>query len=383
MEYSSDYNPTNIYGRIVFMSDCCKITYGNVIYFNYGSGSFSGQSQTVYFSESNWNHIVLTYFKLASSNSYTYYYTAQNDQYGGYNYYSYNNLISYSGWTISGSNQVKLSKIVFCSRDDFSNFDEDLFKRECRNAVWVDGFYRRIQIFDLTNSVKQAVFFSHQFEDDGVSGMLKHRFIVGLNTILNNHLIDLVGNGEGYVLSEYNPYITQNPDGANYILYESNFSPEGGISNWGDLNYISGYSYRAPKFSISRGTCSKTSCSLCSSSGTCLACKDGYSLFSRTCKGDVNADAKTASYYYKNPGKNMPDRLSLNMNFNKIMNEPYFTLFFFIKIYGFIKKAPLESPIKLLIFHQERNQAGKLEDVFYLGYHPDGNKEDLFIYIKK
>ena len=117
---------------------------------------------------------------------------------------------------------------------------------ECKSAVWADGFYRRLQIFDLKYSARQPMFSSHQFEDDGVNGMLKHRFIVGLNSILNNQLIDLVGEGRGRVITEYNsnyePINPQNRDGTNYILYGSNFCPKGGIPNWGERQYISSYS---------------------------------------------------------------------------------------------------------------------------------------------
>ena len=279
-------------------------------------------------------------------------------------------------------------KIAFCNQDTYHNFDgHAIFNNECRNAVWADGFYRRIQIMDLKYSARQPVFSSHQYEDDGVNGMLKHRFIVGLNSILNNQIFDLVGNGRGRVLSEYNAKYEQIPnpqnrDGTNYILYGSNFCPKGGIPNWGDRQYISSYSYRAPRLSInSRSSCSSTNCKLCN--GNCLTCREGYSLFSGTCKGNVDAESATATYFYKNPGINMPERLSLNFDFNQLLNEPYFTLFFFIKIYGFTKKGTEEYPIKLLIFDQERKDNGELEDTFYLAFHQDTDTEDLSFYVNK
>ena len=376
----SDYQ-NNLKYRTVFMSDCCRITYGGFIYFNYGGTSYSGGTQLSSALDKNWNHFVFTYYKRISySNYYNYYLTFLNSQYNDvssqpYSSFDYNRLYYSSSHYIS-SDQVKLSKIVFCNRDNYNNFNVPLFDNQCGSVDWVDGFYRRIQIFDLKYSARQPMFSAHQFEDDGVNGMLKHRFIVGLDTILNNHLIDLIGNGEGHVLSEYNPFITQNPDGTNYILYGANFSPKGGIANWGDREYIN-YSYKPPRLSISsRGTCSSPYCTLCNS-GNCLSCKEGYSLFSTTCKGDVNADTKKATYFYKNPGINMPERLSLNIDFNKIINEPYFTLFFFIKIYGFTKNAPEEYPIKLLIFHQESNQDGEMEDSFYLAFHQGDSSEKL------
>ena len=121
-------------------------------------------------------------------------------------------------------------------------------------------------------------------------------------------------------------------------------------------------------------------CSINQWSDVCLACKEGFSLFNKVCKGYAQSNAKTATYYYKNPSKNAPNRLSLNLNFDKIMNAPYFTLFFFIKIYGFVKNIPEQGPVKLIIFHQEQTQDGKFEDEFYLAYHPYENQK-LFFYV--
>ena len=58
-----------------------------------------------------------------------------------------------------------------------------------------------------------------------------------------------------------------------------------------------------------------------------------------------------------------------------MMNDPYFTIFFFIKIYGFIKDAAQQGPVKILIFHQEWNSDGKLEDEFYLAFHHQNNQK--------
>ena len=40
------------------------------------------------------------------------------------------------------------------------------------------------------NSARQPMFSSHQFEDDGVNIMIKHRYLFGLNSISNNRLIE-------------------------------------------------------------------------------------------------------------------------------------------------------------------------------------------------
>ena len=78
------------------------------------------------------------------------------------------------------------------------------------------------------------MFFSHQFEDDGISSMLKHRYIYGLQSVTNNHLYDSIGNAHGRVSILYGSNeIVQNPDKTNYIIYEENYSPQGGIPNFG------------------------------------------------------------------------------------------------------------------------------------------------------
>ena len=128
--------------------------------------------------------------------------------------------------------------------------------------------------------------------------------------------------------------------------------------------------------------CTNKRCSMFQGSTRCIACKEGFSLFSKDCKGDENTIEKPNKYFYKNPGINMPARLSLKMDFNKIINEPYFTIFFFIKIYGFTKEATFDEPVKLLIFHQEMTNEGKMMDDFYLAWDPDiEKKERLSFYV--
>ena len=45
-----------------------------------------------------------------------------------------------------------------------------------------------------------------------------------------------------------------------------------------------------------------------------------------------------------------------------------------------MKNAPEEGPVKILIFHQEKNKDGKLEDNFYLGWDPS-ERQKLFFYL--
>ena len=82
----------------------------------------------------------------------------------------------------------------------------------------------------------------------------------------------------------------------------------------------------------------------------------------------------------------MPERLSLNMDFDKIQKSKYFTIFFFIKIYGFVKDAAFNDKgyIKLIIFHEERDAKGDITEEFYLAWtknkDEDENREKLFFY---
>ena len=84
----------------------------------------------------NWNHLFLSYFK-RSAGAYNYYLAYKND------YYNYAN---YNYWTAPSG--VTLSKIIFCTMDDNDNID-DYLKSVCKSAKWLDGFYRKLQIFDL------------------------------------------------------------------------------------------------------------------------------------------------------------------------------------------------------------------------------------------
>ena len=377
------YDPKSLTERdknkIIFLSDCCKVVYGTnsadiISFFVNNVARNQNAPSTPKFLRYNWNHFVLIYFR-RNSGGYNFYLTFKNDQYNSYHYS--NMRIEYDQNYWSAPSPVYLSKIIFCHMEGSEDFDPHL-NSICQKAEWLDGFYRKLQVFDLKYSSRQPMFFTHHFEDDGKNGMLKHRYIFGLNSIVDNHLIDLIGNADGYVPSLVNLLSNQNLDGANYIIYETNFAPQGGIPSFSSSNYVSDISFIPPKISI-KTTFKDQKCSVVSQE-TCLACKEGFSLFDKTCKGNVNANERTATYFYKNPGKNMPNRISLNLNFDRIINEPYFTIFFFIKIYGFAKNIPEQGPIKLLIFHQERKSNGDLEDVFYLGYHPtEGQK--LFFYV--
>ena len=374
--------------RVIFFSDAFKVMYGEndkkiVEFFQNGASSFNYSQTIETMVDNNWNHFVLTFFKSCQRSKYTYYFTFRNKHYERCGNNENVIHISYDQWLTSNTN-IKLNKIVFCSKDVGNKLTYPLFKRQCEFIQWLDGYYRRLQIFDITYSAKQPIFNSDEYEDDGLNGMLKHRYIFGLNSVLDNHLLDTVGTAHGYIPFLFDQYANQNPDGANYILYETNFAPYGGIPDWSAVQYLTDYDYIAPRLKPKIGTCTDNKCLICQSENICLQCKPGYHLHSKECRGDVNKKENKATYFYKNPGKNMPERLSLKMDFNKIINEPYFTIFFFIKIYGFVGDAPKHGPVKLLIFHQEEKEVGQFEDEFYLAWDPSTaakHLEKLFFHI--
>ena len=398
-EYKPDKHdkPENEPKRIIFMSDCCKVVVGDsdsgsdqtLKFFDRGSKSYVSPSasriiHTIDYH--NWNHFVLTYFYALEHDHYTYYLTYKNEQF----YYCGEKIndqssikIKYGYW--KDSHDVKLSQIIFCSFDDKVDYGrgdiEDTFKKECKEAEWLDGFYRKLQIFDLTYSTKHPVFYSHEFEDDGLNDMIKHRYIYKLDSIVDNKLIDLIGGKHGDVRA-YDIMAEQNPDETNYILYESNYSPNGGIPTWGSAQYVDSYVYKPPEIEITPDIEANSKCEIIQKNKYCLSCKKEYSLFSKECLGEVNTESKPATYFYKNPGKNMPERLSLNIDFDKIKTSPYFTFFFFIKIYGFVKDNPISKDgfVKLIIFHEETDSKGNIIEQFYLAWTPDRNQNEKMFF---
>ena len=377
--------------RIIFLSDCCKVVYGETGQYTNSMIKFYDANNNIYSRSAennidtyNWNHFVLTYFYALNYKGYTYYLTLRNAQF--FNYGS-SIKISYGSWGAPAN--VKLSQIIFCNYDENLQVGKTILRNECKKAKWLDGFYRKLQIFDITYSAKNPIFYSHQFEDDEVNGMIKHRYIFGLNTVVDNHLVDLIGGQNGYVPWVYDTLANQNPDRTNYIIYETNYSPQGGISNWGSTQYVNDYTYKNPELDIRRSTRNDPKC-LITQKSNCLACQPGYSLFSSQCKGEVNNNDQKATYFYKNPGKNMPERVSLDLNFEKIRNTPSFTIFFFIKLYGFVKGIPAFNNgkngfVKLLIFHEEKgkDETGENDEEFYLAWTPsqaENQVEKMYFY---
>ena len=174
----SDITDSN---KIIFLSDCCKIQYGknynDVIkfYVNNVESSYTIYSNNARIVPYNWNHFVFIYFKRINGD-YSYYLTFRNDQYQSYP--NSNNRIEYNYWVAPAN--VFLSKIVFCSAEENEVFGSHL-NSVCKNAQWLDGFYRKLQIFDLKYSSRTPMFFIHQFENDGLNGMLQHDITFNFN----------------------------------------------------------------------------------------------------------------------------------------------------------------------------------------------------------
>ena len=364
--------------RIIFWSDCCKIVFGqrgskpSMVSFYVGNAERKGYITDATIDINNWSHFILTYYQKVDG-GYTYYYTSRN-----YRYFTDgskdNELLDPILWTAPPG--VELTQIIFCTMDEKVTYGKTFFQEGCKKAEWLDGFYRKLQIFNLKYSHKIPIYFADEFEDDQVNGMLKHRYIYGLNSVVDNHLIDLIGGSNGRVECLYRDLFNQNPDNTNYILYEANYSPE--TSLIGDGYYVSDYVHRnfTGEIEITPRISTDTYAKISQSSTYSLSCKEGYSLSFRKCKGEVNDKTTQGTYFYKNPGVNMPERVSLNLDFEKIKNTPYFTIFFFIKLYGFVKddSFPAEKE-KLLIFHEVRDRSGNIIEEFFLGWTPDREKQ--------
>ena len=150
-------------------------------------------------------------------------------------------------------------------------------------------------------------------------------------------------------------------------------------------------------------TSSSTRCKIATSNNTCLSCVEGYSLFSDKCMrqesndynnvGDAIEDFPSgtteeekreqqmrAYYVYKNPiGKNMPKRMTLDINFSNLINSPYITLFFFIKLYG--RAYAYNDPESDIELDDNVIEIIRLDDEsqLYFGYDFD-NENDAFFF---
>ena len=87
-----------------------------------------------------------------------------------------------------------------------------------------------------------------------------------------------------------------------------------------------------------------------------------------------------AYYVYKNPiGKKMPKRMTLDINFSNLINSPYITLFFFIKLYG--RAYAYNDPESDIELDDNVIEIIRLDDEsqLYFGYDFD-NENDAFFF---
>ena len=336
----SDWN-----GRYIFMSNDLYITYNNESTYQYVSGSIRiiGKFQLY-----NWNHLLITVEK---ENSGQMLYASFTNQWFEYYYYDFFG-ISTSGKT--------LSFLYFCNNDNIPS--------KCSNIKWIEAFYRKIQIFDITYSNKFSMLYLTQFENEN-NYMLKHMFINRMESIINNKIYDEFNNSIYGIVSilEKETKKHHNPDNTNYFNYESNYFPDRAFNN--NSNYI--YNYKIEKL-VAKLNCSYNSiCEYATTGGRCLTCKKEYSLWGK--ENNCYEQSVLSFYTYKNPGLNQPNKLYLNINYESFKNSPSLTLFFFIKLYSFrndINKK--EEYKKILIFDEENN--------FYLGYDPQKQESLYFNY---
>ena len=340
IEEQTPNNFENWENKYIFLSNDLKIYYKlyNDIYIRRNSGG----SFYIYgnFQTQNWNHLLITVEKNGDSQSI----------YGNF----INNWFLYDyGFFGYSANGITLKKILFCIKD--------ISIEGCSNIEWIDAFYRKIQIFDITYSNKFSMFFLSQFENEK-NYMLKHMFIHRMSSITNNRLYDELNNSIYGIVS--NQYL-HNPDNTNYFNYVSNYFPDRAFND--SSLYVSSFTINKSIAKLITGQNNNCEIAL---SGRCLSCKNNYSLWGNG--GCYSYEENVSSYTYKNPGVNQPNKLYLKINYESFKDSPSLTLFFFIKLYSFRDDIDdnKEEYGKILIFDEANN--------FYLAF--DIEDESLNFY---
>ena len=333
-----------------YNTSCCSY-YNNLEYL---SGTTLRMSEM--FNRLTWNHLTISFDQYASN--YEYYSTYINHQYN-----------DYMG-RINVTNPPKLSTIIFCNKDNF-NYNEYInISDYCKNVKWYDAHYRKLQIFDLSTASRYSAIFIDKWEDRPNS-ILKHEYFSTLSSMNRNIVKDLIGNSDGFIPIIERSGTFYNPDNSNFINYEAYYTAEQAFPDY--LNtYITNVSTQYGSIAYVTFSPKDEKCIIRSSS-KCLKCIKTLSNFNGNCYDYSKKNTKEAYSVYKNPGNNMPNKISLNIKPDILKTFPSITVFFFINIYGFTEEINLDNPEskKIIIFDEATN--------FYLGYDPNINNQSLFI----
>jgi hypothetical protein len=343
--------------QTIFLTDNIRVKFGSYNNsYNYYSDIETSQGTLnipTKFNLTNWNHLLIT---------------IEENQAHQYNSYaSYDHYLLYYHLKPQSKRKIPLNYILFCNKDNLTIYS-DIGDR-CKNISWYDAHYRKLQIFDLSASSRYAVFYSFKWEN-GENYMLRHQYITTLSSMIKNVLKDTIGNSDGYLPILTRGDTVNNPDNANFINYESYFTPFHAFTDKIGQE-ISTYSKSGSSTSVSFNN--KGGKCLFHCNNRCLKCKEPYAQFNGLCYGLNKTSTSNKAYtVYKNPGKNMPDKLYLDIKANRLKNFPSVTIFFFINIYGFTGEInAIDSESREIIIFDELSN-------FYFGYDPILSKQSLF-----
>ena len=340
-------------------------TYSNFVYLKGGSTLAIADM----LDRSNWNRLLISFDQTqnttsSTSSSYEYYVTFTN-----YNYFGYYGVKT-------TDNPPILSAIVFCHQDKLNTYELLDVPNYCQTVKWYDAHYRKIQVIDLSASSRYAAFFVDKWED-GPNYMLRHQYITSLGSMNRNVLKDTINDSDGYL-----PIITRgdtvnNPDHSSFINYEAYYAADQIYPSMQNRYINSVNNFEGTKatitFSNKVENCTLPLNTSTTSRSRCMKCVNNMTTFNGNCYDYEKLFSKKSYFVYKNPGINMPEKLSLNIHPELLKVHPSITVFFFINIYGFTGEIHSVDPTtrKLVIFDEATN--------FYLGYDPKLSAQSLFI----
>ena len=318
-------------------------------------GSIQKLSTSDKFNLNNWNHLIFSIDHLIDN---------QYEYFASYNHQQY----LYQMKRVILTQPIYLKSIIFCNKDQYM-IDE--IKDLCSEIEWLDGYYRNIKIIDITGSSRYAAFYSYQFEENLVS-FVKHHYIYNLESISNNILKDEYGGKDGFVIFPNNTDNSINPDNTNLINYEINFTPQDAFNQY-QKSFVPKYSLNNDSKFVNVSFIEFKQCEIAVDKDRCLKCISTRGMQSNHCYGDENQTETESDIYniFKNPAENAPEILSFDINAQKLKSERAITVFFFIKLYGFVEevKKTDKKEIKIIILDSESN--------LYLAYNTDREHQSL------
>ena len=327
-----------------FMTDKLRFIFGNYTYqkfykednYQYFANIILNENKETYLYSSdmlnlnNWNRL---FFSIDKKN---YYVSFQNNE------FEQENILSDS---------IPLKSIIFCNRGQYMINE---IKNLCSDVEWLDGYYKNIKVFDITHSNRHAAFYSFQYENDKYH-FIKHYYIYNLQSISDNIIYDKFGGKNGRVIFPNDTDYSINPDNSNFINYEINFTPQDAFPDKSNY-YISKYNNKSKIINLTFQKTQNDECEIPVGEDICLQCSNKRGIQGYHCYGDNWDDPETNIYYiFKNPIENGPEKLSLKINAEKLVNQRAVTIFFFIKLYGFIENISNNEEKEIILIYLDSN----------------------------